>query len=70
MLPIRHVPEQFPRMETGPLQHGSDWPGVFIRGDDCFHFAMVLKQFLEKQESSIDKQTLLQLELLLRSSTI
>ena len=26
------------RLETGRLQNGSDWPGVFIRGDNALHF--------------------------------
>lgn len=27
-----------PRPETGPMQFGDDWPGVFIRGDNAFHY--------------------------------
>ena len=23
------------RIETGPVQFGSDWPGLFVRGDDA-----------------------------------
>lgn len=23
------------RVETGPVQFNDDWPGLFIRGDDC-----------------------------------
>jgi len=30
------------RMETGPLQFGDDWPGVFIRGDEAIGFANIL----------------------------
>lgn len=29
-----------PRVETGPLQFGDDWPGVFIRGDNAMRYAM------------------------------
>lgn len=24
------------RVETGPVQFGDDWPGIFIRGDDAW----------------------------------
>lgn len=34
------------RAETGPIQFGDDWPGVFIRGDNAFHFAMHLATIL------------------------
>jgi len=29
------------RAETGPIQFGDDWPGVFIRGKDAFYFLKV-----------------------------
>ncbi|WP_406625152.1 hypothetical protein [Acidovorax sp. SDU_ACID1] len=31
---IAHVPMAF-RPLTGPLQFSGDWPGVFLRGDEC-----------------------------------
>lgn len=31
------------RVETGPLQFGDDWPGLFIRGDECAAIAQWLK---------------------------
>ena len=36
------------RIETGPTQFGSDWPGLFVRGDDCMRFACALQAFLER----------------------
>jgi len=30
------------RPETGPMQFGDDWPGVFVRGDDAKYFNMTL----------------------------
>ena len=36
---IRQLPESDPRIETGPLQFGSDSPGVFIRGDNALNYA-------------------------------
>ena len=35
------------RPETGPLQFGEDWPGVFIRGDQAGHLALVLGEILD-----------------------
>lgn len=34
------------RVETGPVQFGDDWPGIFIRGDTAGWFAFMLKQLL------------------------
>ena len=31
------------RIETGPIQIGDDWPGVFIRGDQALFFAYLLE---------------------------
>jgi len=31
------------RPETGPMQFGDDWPGVFVRGDNALHYALCLK---------------------------
>lgn len=42
----REVPA---RVETGVVQFGDDWPGVFVRGDNAFAYAMAL----EKAISSI-----------------
>lgn len=38
-----------PRIETGAVQFGDDWPGVFIRGDNAGYFAMMLDQYLRGQ---------------------
>lgn len=35
------------RVETGAIRFGDDWPGVFIRGDNAFHFAMHLEAILK-----------------------
>lgn len=34
------------RVETGPVQFGDDWPGVFIRGDEALHMALRLREAL------------------------
>ncbi|MFA6049953.1 MAG: hypothetical protein WC761_02030 [Candidatus Paceibacterota bacterium] len=36
------------RPETGPMQFGNDWPGVFIRGDNAGYYAMQLNSVLDK----------------------
>lgn len=42
MADIRNLPEVEQRVETGPVQFGDDWPGVFIRGDDAAWYVGVL----------------------------
>jgi hypothetical protein len=34
------------RPETGPMQFGDDWPGLFIRGDDAMARASILRLVL------------------------
>ena len=36
------------RAETGVLEFEGDYPGVFIRGDNAFAYAMSLRNVLEK----------------------
>ena len=38
------------RVETGRMQFGKDWPGVFIRGDDALSFANSLQTILDEVE--------------------
>jgi hypothetical protein len=47
---IRKISAQDERVETGPVQFGDDWPGLFIRGDDC----LALFFYLSKVEASGD----------------
>lgn len=39
--------EEVTRPETGPMQFGGDWPGIFLRGDDAFRYALVIGEYLE-----------------------
>lgn len=39
------------RVETGPTQFGSDWTGLFIRGDDCHHYLQALMWALAELEA-------------------
>lgn len=39
------------RLETGVVQCGEDWPGVFIRGDEAAYYAHSLFGLLESLPS-------------------
>lgn len=39
------------RVETGAVQFGSDWPGLFIRGDTAAYLAMLIRSLLAEGES-------------------
>ena len=43
---LRQFPDPGERVETGPVQFGDDWPGVFIRGDNAMALALYLEQFV------------------------
>lgn len=40
------LPNRNDRVETGPVQFGEDWPGLFIRGDNCIYYSMCLQTVL------------------------
>ena len=44
----RKLPEQKERVETGSVQFGYDWPGLFIRGDECIELRDTLRGALEQ----------------------
>lgn len=46
---VRHFPEQNPRVETGKIQFGNDWSGVFIRGDNAQYYSKVLNGILKNK---------------------
>lgn len=50
------------RLETGTVQCGDDWPGVFIRGDQAMHYAMVLETMIEQLGAAVDFPARLALE--------
>lgn len=59
---------QAERPETGPMQFGDDWPGVFIRGDNALMgFVPVLRVASERlsAEGEIDVFALMRLQELL-----
>lgn len=55
-LPVQVLPSQDHRVETGPLQFGDDWPGVFIRGDNAFGYRMALQAVLSGRADPITRR--------------
>ena len=53
---IRQLPAVTERVETGPIQFGDDWPGVFIRGDNASYFAFVLERYLDATKDVPDAE--------------
>lgn len=48
------------RPETGPMQFGDDWPGVFIRGDNALFYAKAVESALRLlPESSWSEKAML-----------
>lgn len=56
---MKLFPHQEPRVETGTIQFGDDWPGVFLRGDEALYLAHLLELVIEGHE--IDPITRLQM---------
>lgn len=52
------------RIESGPIQFGQDWPGVFIRGDDACYMSFNIFEILEmiKNGETPDPITLIYLK--------
>lgn len=49
---VQKIPYDGPdRVETGPVQFGDDWPGLFIRGDSAFGLAMSIHEVLSYFEA-------------------
>ena len=65
---------QFPegRPETGPMQFGNDWPGVFIRGDNALFAAMSIAGAVVKlrEDAWMERSTLTNLIQTLRSCSV
>lgn len=57
---VRMLPEASPRVETGPVQFGQDWPGVFIRGDNAACYAMNLRLTLNGTHDDVFVKATLQ----------
>lgn len=50
---VQHFPELPKRIETGPVQFGNDWPGIFIRGDDLLFRGFIIVAFSKGNEKLI-----------------
>jgi hypothetical protein len=63
-----------PRPETGPMQADSDWPGVFLRGDNALYFARTIEAALtlieDKTETMIVRTVLTELQSTLESCDV
>lgn len=44
---IREIEHSGARAETGAVQIGDDWPGLFVRGDDCMSLRFILDDYLK-----------------------
>lgn len=56
-MPVREIPYHTggggddgpnPRVETGAVRFGDDWPGLFIRGDDAFYVMQGVQQLIRE----------------------
>lgn len=63
-------PNKNNRIETGVLQIGNDWPGVFIRGDNAIYYAYLLRSFIDNPEDGFNKAMCEQIIELLSSCDI
>lgn len=63
------MPKGMARPETGPMQFGDDWPGIFIRGDNAMAYAMELEAALEdgSEEDILSVMAVIRLAKLLKS---
>ena len=43
---IHIISDKDGRVETGMLQIDDDWPGLFIRGDDCMQLKFLIEDYL------------------------
>jgi len=64
------APPETGRVETGVVQFGEDWPGVFIRGDNAFHFWSWLKPLVNRDSGFLSAAILTGLLRLLRSCDV
>jgi hypothetical protein len=50
------LPQVTDRIESGPLQFGEDWPGLYLRGDSALGYAQSLSAALDKNRlNSVDR---------------
>ena len=49
---LQIVPALPARPESGPMQFGNDWPGIFIRGDNALYYAHILSGVAESMATN------------------
>lgn len=64
---IRKLPGLSDRLETGPVQLGDDWPGIFIRGDNSFALILAIDTALDNPEDVLGRIQLMSLRSMLAS---
>lgn len=57
------------RAETGPMQFGDDWPGIFIRGDNALWMSAMLETIIPMipEDKWVERSSLDSIKELLRS---
>lgn len=55
------APEGVSRIETGAVQFGDDWPGLFIRGDNAFHLMLCVRRLAHLLEDHPNAEVVLNL---------
>lgn len=43
------------RLNTGAVQFDNDWPGLFIRGDDCMELRFIIKNILAENPKPLSE---------------
>jgi hypothetical protein len=51
---------EHPRVESGAVQFGDDWRGLFLRGDHCMELVLNLKAVLTALEAVQGNETLIE----------
>lgn len=64
------APNDLRRVETGTVQFGDDWPGVFIRGDNAAYYSMALDSLMNGNTDPMTIGVLCGLNELLKSSNV
>lgn len=49
------------RIETGAIQFGEDWPGIFIRGDQALYYAGLIHGVIDHSADKLQLEQLLNL---------
>lgn len=67
---VQIVPETTERAETGAVRFGDDRPGVFIRGDDAYDYAVAIGEIINKFAGTDTYVKLMELQSLLLRARI